>query len=45
MSWIHRWLQGVDDVYEKLENLERNQVWGKMVKMDMLNLSLCLNYE
>lgn len=45
MTWIHRWLQGVDDVYEKLENLERNQVWGKMVKMDMLNLSLCLNYE
>ena len=45
MTWSHRWLQGVDDVYEKLENLERNQVWGKMVKMDMLNLSLCLNYE
>ena len=45
MTWIPRWLQGVGDIYEKWENLERNWVWGKMVKINMLNLSLCLSYE
>lgn len=45
MTWIPRWLQGVGDIYGKWENLERNWVWGKMVKINMLNLSLCLSYK